>query len=133
MTVPATILDRRGYPTEEALAAIETWDGALCDLFTQIIAPAMNEYGTLTVTRTIDSIYTVELATGGWSGCEEIVDALARTVVWSLGWEMTRRGGYYLLTFTREQWEPGSWDGTWGAVAGTRALAANAATDKATA
>lgn len=36
-----------------------------------------------------------ELHTGGWSGNEEIVDALMDTMFWMLCWESSRRGGHY--------------------------------------
>lgn len=36
-----------------------------------------------------------ELHTGGWSGNEEIVDALMGTMFWMMCWESSRRGGHY--------------------------------------
>ena len=36
-----------------------------------------------------------ELHTGGWSGNEDIVDALMGTMFWMLCWESSRRGGHY--------------------------------------
>lgn len=36
------------------------------------------------------------IATGGWSGNEELVAALKQnTMFWMLCWQMSRRGGYY--------------------------------------
>lgn len=36
-----------------------------------------------------------ELHTGGWSGNEEIVDALMGTMFWTMCWESSKRGGHY--------------------------------------
>jgi len=36
-----------------------------------------------------------ELHTGGWSGNEDIVDALMGTIFWMLCWESSRRGGHF--------------------------------------
>lgn len=36
-----------------------------------------------------------ELHTGGWSGNEDIVDALMGTMFWMLCWESSRRGGHF--------------------------------------
>lgn len=35
------------------------------------------------------------LHTGGWSGNEDIVDALMGTMFWMLCWESSRRGGHF--------------------------------------
>ena len=37
-----------------------------------------------------------EISTGGWSGNEEIIAAMrANTILWSLTWISSRRGGHY--------------------------------------
>lgn len=39
------------------------------------------------------------LSTGGWSGNEEILDAMIdNTVFWALYWQSTRRGGHVVLS-----------------------------------
>lgn len=36
-----------------------------------------------------------KLATGGWSGNEEIIQAMIPTLFWISRWELSRAGGYY--------------------------------------
>lgn len=38
---------------------------------------------------------TLELHTGGWSGNEDIIDALKKTDFWIAYWIKTERGGHY--------------------------------------
>lgn len=41
-------------------------------------------------------VLRLELHTGGWSGNENIIDALKHNYLfWSLNWERSRRGGHY--------------------------------------
>ena len=43
------------------------------------------------------------LSTGGWSGNEEIIEALRNNfILWSLCWVQSRRGGHYILHLPRE-------------------------------
>jgi hypothetical protein len=39
----------------------------------------------------------LEVATGGWSGCEEIIDAASGTVWWTIFWQSTHRGGLHVF------------------------------------
>ena len=40
----------------------------------------------------------LHLSTGGWSGNEELIDALSGNFIfWSLCWQSVRRGGHYVF------------------------------------
>jgi hypothetical protein len=39
--------------------------------------------------------WTLELHTGGWSGNEDIIEALAGSMFWFLFWQKSERGGHF--------------------------------------
>ncbi len=96
------IIDKHGYPTEETLQAIENWD-TIKDVqgFFNFIMPIFEDYGRFTLResndserREIEGIY--EVATGGWSGCEDAIGAMRLNYVfWGIHWRLSKRGGYY--------------------------------------
>lgn len=43
----------------------------------------------------------MHLATGGWSGNEEIIYVLEKTLFWAIAWEESKRGGYYKFDMSR--------------------------------
>ena len=43
---------------------------------------------------------TLELHTGGWSGNEDIIDALRETMFWLMCWHRCERGGPYYFQVT---------------------------------
>lgn len=40
---------------------------------------------------------TLELHTGGWSGCETIISAASKSVWWMRWWYSSTRGGHYIF------------------------------------
>ena len=81
-----------GYPDEDELKALKNLDpmdfdaGArlLCNLFTE------SGYGRAEYSRG-----KLTLITGGWSGCEEMIEAI--NWIWrSLYWESSHRGGKHV-------------------------------------
>lgn len=40
---------------------------------------------------------TLELHTGGWSGCEEIIQAASESMWWLRWWHSSTRGGHYIF------------------------------------
>ena len=82
--------DNNGYPTDESLEYIETYQGDYEDLL-QEVALAFTDYGTYT---NYNNKWC--FATGGWSGNEMIINALeSNHLFWALCWQASRRGGYY--------------------------------------
>lgn len=45
------------------------------------------------ITGKVGTLYDV--STGGWSGNEELIEAVHQTFMWTLVWESSRRGGHY--------------------------------------
>lgn len=93
-------LDSDGYPTPETLELIKTWPPnkeSYLDLMRgikSIWAHAENGYWTYTHKKN----HTYNLSTAGWSGNEDIIDALqANKVFWACCWESSRRGGHYVF------------------------------------
>jgi hypothetical protein len=122
-------IDDNGYPTEETIEAIEKWDtikdaqglfdyvipifcvNSVVEIPTPRESSSLNKgYGRFTIRearpgdRPIEFIY--EVATGGWSGCEDAIQAMySNHVFWAVYWRMSKRGGYYEFDKPRE--EPG--------------------------
>ena len=84
--------DSNGYPTDETIRAIEQWEPRDFDGLFAFIEAAWNDCGSV-----ISIGDQVSLVTGGWSGNEEIVDALGRNrIADMLYWESSHRGGLHV-------------------------------------
>ncbi len=86
------------YPTDRELKKIRSWphdDFIKLMVFVESLW-AYAEWGFM---RSYESHKEVlNLSTGGWSGNEEIIDALQKNgMFWSLCWEASRRGGHYIF------------------------------------
>lgn len=112
MMRPEESLDEDGYPTDEALNYIETFDwqkGDVHELFAFIRSIWTSwgywvESGNWIESFVEDSKFEgmnymrYEFSTAGWSGNEEIIDALKKNVsLWNLCLESYRRGGHYVF------------------------------------
>lgn len=95
--------DSSGYPTRQAIDRIRTFHGTpreLIEFITDIWWPQGSPMGSLR--RDSDVAYAGQkaawvwyVATGGWSGNEEIIDALESTHFWMRYWHSITRGGGY--------------------------------------
>jgi len=78
------------YPTDESLGNIVGYKGDYTTLMSEI-AFLFGTYGRCE----FDGNHWI-IATGGWSGCEDVISALkANTIFWMTCWYMSKRGGYY--------------------------------------
>lgn len=91
--------DKDGYPTNAELKTIKDWDfltnftGGVKD-FLPFLKDIwwMSDWGYILKGK---NVLRLELHTGGWSGNEEIIGVLRRTMFWTLYWEKSVRGGHY--------------------------------------
>lgn len=89
------MIDPDGYPTDETLKRIRTFDpfkGDLDEFIDYIVSNWVNGYPAEYDPKN----YVLKLSTGGWSGCESIIDALKQNhTFWTLFWYSSARGGHY--------------------------------------
>ena len=87
-------IDEHGYPTVESLEVVREWDGPMHELpeFFQALADYFNDchYGRAWKRRGFWFF-----ATGGWSGCEDVIGAIP-AIVDCLAWESSKRGGLHV-------------------------------------
>lgn len=103
------------YPSEEDLTTIENWDSFNDPMgLINFIEPLFEEYGVVRVTNPscgenitytggLEQKYTVYMATGGWSGNEDIINAMSKNIFWALYWQESKRGGGYTFKIERER------------------------------
>lgn len=81
------------YPTKKELTAIKKYDilQGISGLL-ELIEPHFAKYGRYEYDKG-----KLMLATGGWSGCEDVMSALHNNVFmfWSVCWHQSDRGGLY--------------------------------------
>lgn len=107
MTEPEELIDKDGYPTDEALNHLRTFHGTVEDLVAYVRSLMHN--GRSVLEDFTDDYGRPEkrltLITGGWSGCESVVGALSETMFHLMFWESSFRGGKHTFTFSPAQLE----------------------------
>lgn len=82
------------YPSDEVLDTIETWPADDIDGWFDYIKHNWWMGNDLINDRGME----IEMSTGGWSGNEEIIQAMFENdVLWNICWLQTRRGGHYIF------------------------------------
>ena len=111
------MLDDDGYPTDETLKTIREWpheDGLkellefVWDVWWQ---PDWGWKETevpreQTTPGTHRLLTNYNISTGGWSGNEDLIEALrGNNIFWLMAWQQSRRGGHYIfeLPLTTEE------------------------------
>lgn len=97
------MVDEDGYPTADALWCVMHWpwdDSAGWFEFIKSIW-WMADWG-WREGQTEDPIYgkvwQYRISTGGWSGCESIIETMQKNhVLWHMTWAQSRRGGHYIF------------------------------------
>jgi hypothetical protein len=85
------------YPTEENLKIIEEWNGKNIEAFLAYIESLWHwpDFG---FKRKGGKVIRLELHTGGWSGNEDIIEALHKAwsgIFWTMYWMKSTKGGHY--------------------------------------
>ena len=95
--------DEHGYPTEETLKAITEWkykDGwyELLDFVNE--AWHWRDFVQCEIVKNTFSEYVLKFrcVTGGWSGNEDIIEALQKNAMfWAMCWKESHRGGKHVF------------------------------------
>lgn len=107
---PDPALTEEGYPTAEQLHAIRFWGSTAKD-WDQAEHLALMQYVRALwhmemwdeddVPDTLHDgkfVRRIEMSTGGWSGNEDVIDALSENwLFWSRCWVSNQRGGHYVF------------------------------------
>lgn len=90
-------MDDDGYPDDEELKRIAEWP------YTDIAGMLEFAQGLWSYPdRWWIEGDTLHLSTGGWSGNESVVDAMAQNrMFWAISWVSSRRGGHYEFDLSR--------------------------------
>lgn len=91
------MLDKDNYPDEASLKAIKEWDilkQGVPDLLDLVVENTWCPDWSFSIKG--KRVLWFEYHTGGWSGNEDVIDALHNNrLFWSLYWKKSEAGGYY--------------------------------------
>ena len=86
--------DMDGYPTVAELQVIEQWDPSDMDGLLSYIKENAWIYPDY-ISKKQDGWH---VHTGGWSGHEEVIEAMEKNYVWwAFYWYSSKRGGHYIF------------------------------------
>jgi hypothetical protein len=102
------LVDDDGYPTEWGIERVREFHGSprqLIDLLEEMWwTPTL-----MSVEEWLDTqckkVVRVSLATGGWSGNEQIIDTLNGSMFHLRFWESSHRGGLHVYQVPKGEWE----------------------------
>ena len=102
------MLDENNYPDEASLKAIKEWDilkqgiSGLLELITE-----NTNWADRQIHITGKKVIRFEYHTGGWSGNEDVIEALEQNSFWFLFWQKSIRGGHYYFKIEHPEWYGG--------------------------
>lgn len=87
--------DCDGYPTEDTLLTLVNWDAQdWSGMMDYLHSAWQHGYGRMKLDSGV-----LELATGGWSGNEDIIGALMDNLMFhALYWQSSHRGGKHIFS-----------------------------------
>lgn len=87
----------KDYPTAKELLSIESSAPQTIEEFYRLLSlceKAYNtDYGLWEVKKLKNGKVKLWIATGGWSGNEDVVSAMKKNIYLLLGWQLSERGG----------------------------------------
>jgi len=100
------MLDENNYPDEESLRQIKEWDvltkgvEGLLDLIEENTNWAGRQ-----IYREGKNVIRYEYHTGGWSGNEDVIEAMMHNFLfWALSWVKSTVGGHYYFKIRKKQY-----------------------------
>jgi len=102
------LVDRNGYPTELALVKLSelanktSWGFEQVRELVEFLREVWWESGWGVVYREKGEVWELELHTAGWSGNEELIGVLSKTLFWAIYWQVHKRGGHYYFSNSSE-------------------------------
>ena len=99
------MLDKDGYPTEAILKTIETWSFTEKSIedFLNLIKCLWSYPDRYVLSG--KRILRLYLSTGGWSGNENVIEAMQRNAIfWMMCWQKSVRGGHFWFRIDKKQW-----------------------------
>lgn len=94
------MIDEHGYPTDETLEKIRSFNPLKDDVF-EFVEYLCENWVNGFPPEWDKEKGTLQLSTGGWSGCEDVIAALRGggkdkiPWFWTLYWYQSRAGGHY--------------------------------------
>lgn len=91
-------LDGDGYPTQETLEAVKNWKISSNKDINELLGFVRKvwQYGFSLEVFGEGTKRHIQLSTSGWSGNEDLIEALqSNRMFWLLCWFESRRGGHY--------------------------------------
>jgi len=96
---PEPVLEEDGYPTHQQLRAIRWWPWDNLEGLAEYVCKLWKYPNMARFNRATGLLV---LHTGGWSGNEQIVEALQyHPIFWKRCWLMSKRGGHYWFTIEK--------------------------------
>ena len=93
--------DKDGYPTKRELYRVKNWN--IIDKGAKALVEFIEEIWWYPERQIEHHGNRLVLHTGGWSGNEDIIDALMeQSDFWSIYWEKSIRGGHYYFNLRRK-------------------------------
>jgi len=97
------MLDKDNYPDKASLKAIEKWD--ILEQGVQGLLDLVEEnthFGDWSFDIKGKHILRLEYHTGGWSGNEDVIDALQKnTLFFPMFWKKSEAGGHYYFRISK--------------------------------
>ena len=88
-------MDEHGYPDKNELETIKNWQ--MQDGWHELMKYVRERWAYSDYFRSEGNTYF--LSTAGWSGNEDLIQALNENFMfWSICWQSSRRGGHYEFT-----------------------------------